>query len=246
MKRELQNSIRAQIRACFADSDFSQIAYDQKDMSICEKPNRLCNHRIWAAKRVLQFPLKRKRALTLIEVFVAIVLLGVLLTGLFNTFRHAMKKNLMAKELKQKVLQLELFQQKMRTLLRTETKVWIDAHPEAVGKALILNFETPADPDFEGGSTLTAMLYLDGQKQLQLAVWSESGQGRVETLLDKIESFSCSLFDPKKGEWSEGWPRKKEEPAAMASVDLKYNGGKIPFVFFLPENNSKITYKGNP
>jgi hypothetical protein len=29
IERELQNSIRAQIRAFFADTDFSQIAYDQ-------------------------------------------------------------------------------------------------------------------------------------------------------------------------------------------------------------------------
>ena len=54
--RELQNSIQAQIRACCADSVFCKLPKAQQVMSICKKPNRLCNHRICAAKRVLQFP----------------------------------------------------------------------------------------------------------------------------------------------------------------------------------------------
>ena len=42
------------------DADFSQIAYGQQDMSICEKPNRSQNHQIWPSKRVLQLPLPLK------------------------------------------------------------------------------------------------------------------------------------------------------------------------------------------
>src|SRR5271166_4280505 len=54
--RELQNSIWAKFALLTSDSDFSQIAYGQKDMSICEKPNRRQNHQIWPPKRVLQLP----------------------------------------------------------------------------------------------------------------------------------------------------------------------------------------------
>ena len=53
----VQNSIRRQIRAFSMGVDFSQSAYDQKDMSLCAKPNQRKNHRIWRAKRVLQLPL---------------------------------------------------------------------------------------------------------------------------------------------------------------------------------------------
>jgi hypothetical protein len=37
MQRELHKSIRRQIRAFPVGSDFSQSAYDHKDMSLCEK-----------------------------------------------------------------------------------------------------------------------------------------------------------------------------------------------------------------
>src|ERR1700733_6479645 len=55
--RKLQNSIWAQIRAFSAQAVFSQIAYIQSCMSICEKRPARKNHRIWFPKRVLQFPL---------------------------------------------------------------------------------------------------------------------------------------------------------------------------------------------
>jgi predicted amidohydrolase len=58
MKRELHKSIRRQIRAFPVGSDFSQSAYDHKDMSLCEKPNQRENHRIWRSKRLMQLPLK--------------------------------------------------------------------------------------------------------------------------------------------------------------------------------------------
>src|ERR1700730_18080365 len=57
IKRELQNSIWAQIRAFSAQAVFSQIAYIQPCMSICEKRPARKNHRIWFPKPVLQFPL---------------------------------------------------------------------------------------------------------------------------------------------------------------------------------------------
>ena len=57
MKRRLQNSIWGQICAFDVDSDFSQIAYDQQDMSICEKSNQPQKHQIWPPNGVLQLPL---------------------------------------------------------------------------------------------------------------------------------------------------------------------------------------------
>lgn len=58
MKRELQNSIRAKIRAHFSVPFFFKSPKVQKVMSVCEKTNRLCDRRILTRKQVLQFPLK--------------------------------------------------------------------------------------------------------------------------------------------------------------------------------------------
>lgn len=189
---------------------------------------------------------RKKRSLTLLEVIIAIVLLGALLAGLFNTFRHGMKQNISARELKQKVLQIELFNQKMKTLFSDETSVWMDTHKEASGNALFINFTKTADPDFEMCQDLQSMLFLNGKKELCLVVFSENGKSRIETLLDKVEAFDCRLFDPKNGEWSHVWPEKKEGRAAMAAIDLTWNDTKIPFVFFLKASHEKITYVGAP
>lgn len=185
----------------------------------------------------------KKRALTLLEVAIAIVLLGFLLTGLFQTFKQSLKKNISTRELKQKVLQLELFQQKMKTLLSREKGVRIDKHPQASEQALFFNYTEKADPDFEMCGEMQAMLFLNAQKELCLATWSAAGKCRTEVLLDHVDTFTPSLFDSKKGEWKNSLKQKAAENPVMVSVELLWNKKKLEFAFFLKASDEKITYK---
>jgi hypothetical protein len=187
---------------------------------------------------------RKKRALTLLEVVIAVVLLGALLTGLFSVFRQGLKKNISSRELKQNVLQVELFQQKIKILLSEENGVWIEQHPDAAGPALFVDFEQKVDPDFEMCGKLQAMLFLNPKKELCFVSWSEKGKGRLEILLDNVDDFKCRLFDSEKGEWSSSWPKKKEASPPMLYIDLTWNKEKIPFVFFLKPSHEKIIYKG--
>lgn len=173
------------------------------------------------------------------------VLLGILLTGLFNVFRQGLKKNIAAKEMKQKVLQLELFQQRMKSLFAQESSVFLETHPEASSPALFTSFEERSDPEPSMCGTLQGMLYLNDKKQLCFASWSENGSGRIEVLLDKVGRFQCQLFDAKKGEWIENWPKKKEDTPVMVSMKLEWDKKEIPFVFFLSDSSEHITYFGS-
>jgi type II secretory pathway pseudopilin PulG len=188
----------------------------------------------------------KKRSLTLLEVVIATVLLGILLMGLFHSFRQSLKQNLSARELKQKVLQLELFQQKIKNLLAQTGGAWIEKHPDSTGLSLYINFEEKVDSDFDRCGKLRGMLYLNNKKEVCFVSWQDSGKDRIETLLDHVDAFKCRLFDAKKGAWTESWPQKKEESAVMAAIDLTWNGNKIPFVFFLKSSNEKISYSGIP
>jgi hypothetical protein len=191
--------------------------------------------------------IKKKHSLTLLEVIVAIALLGILLTGLFNCFRQGLKKNIAAKELKQKVLQLELFRLRLKNCFATwdqESGMSLQRHPEASGLALIAAYQQTEDREFDMCGVLEAMLFLNRNKELCLASWSEKGKGRIEILLDKVDAFKCRLFDPKKGEWTEEWPSKKEENPVMVAIDLKWGGEEMPFVFFLSDSSEKISYPG--
>jgi len=192
--------------------------------------------------------MRKKRSLTLLEIVIAITLLGILLTGLFNFFLQGLKKSITAKELKQKVLQLELFQQRLKNLfsnLDEEAGFLLEKHPDATGLALMVSYKQSVDPEFEMCGPLQGMIFLNKNKELCLASWSESGKARIEILLDKIDTFKCRLFDSEKGEWAEKWTMKNEEDPVMVAIDLKWDGKETPFVFFLPESEP-ITYSGLP
>ncbi len=186
----------------------------------------------------------RKRTLTLLEVVISIVILGALLTGLFHTFRQGLKKGIEAKELKQKVFQLELFQQKMKTLLSSENGVWIDKHKGAEGPALFFAFEQRADPDFEMYGELLGILFLNGKKELCLQTGIEGGKMTTDVILERIDEFICTLFDPKTKQWTQNYPKEKEENPVMVSINLKCKTQETPFVFFLQSPTEQITYSG--
>lgn len=184
----------------------------------------------------------KRRSLTLLEIMIAIVLLGVLLTGLFNGFRQAVKKNITTRELKQRILPLELFQQRLKLIFSHQSTLWLQPHPEATGTALWMSHEQEADPEFDLCGPIQSMLYLTSAKELCLVHWSEQGRGRVETLVNKVEGFSCRFFDGK--EWIDTWPKNKKEQPKMVKINLKREKQETPFVFFLSDPEEKIVYKG--
>jgi prepilin-type N-terminal cleavage/methylation domain-containing protein len=179
--------------------------------------------------------MKRRRAFTLLEVMIAIALLGFLLTELFHCLQSGLKKGIEARQLKQKVLQVELFQERLKNLFshfrNDETELTLENHSDAKGKALLFTYNQEIDPDVEMQGTIQSMLYLNGKQELCLASWSEAGKARMETLLDKIDGFECRLFDAKKAEWID----EDEEEPVMVKIDLKWEGETMPFVFFLGE-----------
>ena len=188
--------------------------------------------------------MKKRRALTLLEIMIAMVLLGVLLTGLFNAFRQAVKKNITTKELKQRILPLELFQQRIKVIfshLYGESKLWLQPHPDSAGMALMVAHEQEADPEFDMCGPIQSMLYLTSAKELCLVNWSTQGRGRVETLMNKVEGFSCRLFDGE--EWVDAWPKNRKERPVMVEIKLKREKQDTPFVFFLSDPEEKIVYR---
>lgn len=185
--------------------------------------------------------MRRKRSLTLIEIVICMVLVGFLLTGLFNSLRQGLKKNVEMKGMKQKVLQLELFHQRVKNLfanLGDVPRVYFEKHPDAVGNALMTIYKNPADPEPEMCGNLKAMLFLNKNHEICLASWSETGKGRIEVLLDKVENFNCRLFDQRKKEWGEQLSglRKRETPP-MITLELLWDGHEIPFAFFSSAEN---------
>lgn len=190
--------------------------------------------------------MRKKRSLTLLEIIMVMVLLGFLLTGLFNVFYQAMKKNVEGRELKTTLLHLELLEQKVKQLLTQTKKVWTAPHPEAKGEGLLIRFTPEVDLEWDRGSEIEGMLYLNADKQFCFTSWSVSGKSRVHILLDKVEMLVCRFFDPQKREWRSDWPSKMEEPPAMITIDLTWKGKEVPFTFFPSNAKEEISYSGVP
>lgn len=188
---------------------------------------------------------KRKRPLTLLEIVIAMVLLGFLLTGLFNIYHKALRQEIQARELKQQVLRLEFIEHKVKHLFTHATKLYSSLHPDALGEALFLSFHSGVDPDLSRSEReLLGMLYLNKNKELSLVSWSLEGTPRKEILLDAIHCMQWRFFDPKKREWQGSWPSKSESAPVMVSLDLTWKGETIPFVFFSELSSDPISYLG--
>ena len=185
---------------------------------------------------------KRTYKLTLIEVVIAMVLLGILLTSLFSSYRQTLKNNITLKTVKQTVQQIEVFHQRIRSLLLPphNKKIWLQPHPDALGAGLMLSFEQPIDKDLDFCGELQGMLFFNAQHQLLFVTWGHNQQTRLETLLEDVESMQCEFFDADLGKWFKEWPHKKTEKPVMVKITLKYQKKELPFVYFLDSASTPI------
>ena len=173
------------------------------------------------------------------------VLVGILLTGVFNALLAGLKKEIAAKQLQQKVVQYEVFQQRIKNLFASELiRVSFEKKPEATSQILSILYKNFTDPELELRGTLRAQLFLNGSKELCLDTGTPTESKRSEVLLDHVDSFKCQFFDPRKGEWLEGQMRHTDTPAIVKIV-LECGGNKIPFVFFPKSVTEPITYSGS-
>ncbi len=185
-----------------------------------------------------------KRSLTILEIAIAMVLMGILLTGLFSIFHQGFKKSIALKEIKYKLLEQELFRLRLKQLFHSQEKLWLQDHSDARGLGLCASLERTFDADFGNAGSLLTMLYLNEKKQVCLATWTQKGQTRVEVLLDQVDTFECKLFDSKKKEWTDAWSFKMEDKPIMVTITLIRNHKEIPFYFFLSDSEEEIIYSG--
>jgi hypothetical protein len=189
--------------------------------------------------------MKKKHPLTLLEIVIVMLLMGFLLTGLFNLFYQAMRKHKEVAALKHTLLQVELFEHVVKRLLTESKRVWSTSHSLSPQDVLCLQYIPEVDREWEAGSEIRGLLYLSGQGDLSFISWAASGAAPHRTvLLDKVEGFACRFFDAKEKEWVSRWPAAQEEMPAILSIEITWGGRKIPFTFFPFNDKEEILYSG--
>ncbi|MES2122803.1 MAG: hypothetical protein V4492_08530 [Chlamydiota bacterium] len=200
---------------------------------------------------------KRSYRFTLLEVVIAIALLGVILSALFGCFQQTLKKNIVARELKQKVLQIELLNSRLQQLFAhlesgKDAALWLQEYSGAKNEALFVTYSQTIDRDPLFLGALTGVLYLDAKGQLVIETKGKKEAKRTEVLLDGVGSLRWDLFDPVQGKWSAEWPKKKAKTPAMIRLSFdwkrpgsrtKKNLGIPPLVYFISSPGEPITYQ---
>ena len=160
-----------------------------------------------------------------------------------------MRNNITAHELKQKVLQLELVDQRIRYLfgrlndLNNGSVFWLQEHSESKGQALVINYHQEIDHDLQFLGNVQGMVYLDTKGNFSISSEGQKERKRVEILLDRVSALRWDFFDEEKGEWISQWPKKRAGIPAMVRLHLTVEKEEIPFLFFMEDPMEPILFE---
>jgi type II secretory pathway component PulJ len=185
----------------------------------------------------------RKRSLTLLEVLIATVLVGILLTTLFSILYQSLKKQPQIYVLKQQTLHVALFDQLLKQRLNKAKKIWTGQLTESSQDALFIQMPAAIDPDWElTQDDIQEILYLNEKKQLCLMTKGPKQQQRISVLLDQVDKMSYRYFNPKGPDWQQLWPTTMAEVPTIIEITLHNKGRTTAFAFFPDASQAPIPY----
>lgn len=188
------------------------------------------------------------QAMTLLELMIGLVLIGILLTTLFSCYKEILKKKATVLHLEMTIQEQEIFNQRLHLLfaslrpIQTTTQLYLYPHPDAVVPALVFHFENKLDRNKAFLGELQAMLFLDEKKCLFLSTWGHDESIRSECLLEKIDTICYRFFDQNKKMWVENWPPIQQEHPVMVQVMITQEHNQISFPYFLADPSEMINY----
>ena len=196
---------------------------------------------------------KYKRSpLTLIEVAIGCVLIGILLSSLFGFYRnflyskgkiHKKKELAFARALPREVL-LPLFSQIPIPIPQHELfPLYTDKLEGSSLPALFFITEIKIDPDPEFCGLIQGALYLDRDKDFNLVLWPKNGEGRLTCLLSSCKDFQIEFLDPTTFEWEGQWSKKsKELPLAIKLRVQEKSGSLLEYLFWIPLGQKPLEF----
>jgi hypothetical protein len=191
--------------------------------------------------------LKKRFALSLIEVMIALFVTGIIISFLWRAFFQTQKHIAIVEKKKNFALQNHFFYEKMaRLLCLIPSKPGSSAlftHQETKNDPLTLFFfaERPVDPDPDFSGTCLQNIYLKGE-DLCLATWANRDKGRFEVLKRHISSFSFTFYDSKEKKWMSVWPEDQSYLPVMIKIQIIENQQPQDFVFFPSQHIPAILY----
>ncbi len=186
---------------------------------------------------------KKKHSITLLEVLIGLILMGIIVSFLFSLLRQTLEKKQEMAQLKQMIFPREMMRLKMNqiinSLAKNESGIYIDSYDDH--PSLTFCYENK-DKEVNFCGMIHSMLYVNDHKQLVLSTFSKQDSKRDEILLENVHAFTFELFDQTKAIWESAWLKTKAQLPEMVRLHLKIDQDIYDLVLFVTEPKNPITY----
>jgi hypothetical protein len=190
----------------------------------------------------------KKRFFTLIEILIALFLIGTILTTLFRFFSSTSILEKKLKEVKEDIFFKNNLQVKFDTLFSkifhknfSKTSYFYTDEKNH----LHFVFDNGIDPNPKFSSHIKATLFLNKNNELILKTMPFKKNPKIyreEILIKNVKSLNFEFFSKKDFSFSTTttWPKKKLTLPAALKITINKN---LSFAFFLPVVQASITYQ---
>ncbi|MES2198864.1 MAG: prepilin-type N-terminal cleavage/methylation domain-containing protein [Chlamydiota bacterium] len=189
---------------------------------------------------------KVKRALTLLEVNIAIFITGILLSALWGMYHNWYKSYEKAQKMQSNIHSTLFVKHRLEqvfALLAKPGKSHFAFTPFKDGeKTLCISYEGGADPDPLFNKTLRSLLYKDEANRFCLATFASGAASRVEVLLDKVSLLEFFFFDIQTGSWQTSWGEELDHLPLWVKIHIKRGKEEEAFIFRMQHPVEPILY----
>ena len=167
-----------------------------------------------------------KRTFSLLEVTIAMILTGILLTTLFSSFRQMVVSNRNLQKIRTNKHWTYITHMRLTQVFETLEKA------KCEDGVLSITFNNGADPDPKYADKVKATLALT-KEEFVLKFEDE----RKEVFKTEAKNGSFSFFNPKTKEWEEEWKSDSLFPALKITVDGQ------TFAFLIPKAETRVVFE---
>lgn len=191
---------------------------------------------------------KKRCPFTLLEIMIAITLMGILSTVLFSSLRHVLFANAEIQRLKQESHSKVVFKHRLEQMfskLSNEKKgsAILDYQEKPI--SLTIQYKNGLERDSKFWHTVEGKLYIDQEsKTIWLKTISKEGQ-REEILFQGAKGLSFLFFNPETKKWEEKWDSPSEVPLMLQVRIERIEDEPLDFAFFLDSNEQGIVFNSN-
>ena len=197
---------------------------------------------------------KRKSALTLLEVMIALSLTGMLLFILFGLFKNMFIQSKGIQTTKEGVLYRSFTQQRLSQALAKVKEDEAEKKPilyqegyEGCPSALFIHYDNGVDSSHAFSHEVQEVFYLNNKGCFCSDLIGANQTSRKDVFLQNVQSITWQFFNYETLQWQESWPKELNALPTMIKLSILEKSETNPheFAFFL-FTTAPIVYSKGP